>query len=819
MTPSRKPLLRKILLILLRTILPLSLWASQRMPERELISFDDGWFFAFGHAADPAKDFGCGTEYFNYLTKAASMHNEGPYADKFDASAWQPVTLPHDWAVSLPFAPEASHSHGYKKVGWKYPATSVGWYRKTFRVSLDDEGRHFTLRFDGIFRNAQVWLNGFLLGQQASGYLPHVYDISDLLRYDGTDNVVAVRADASLEEGWFYEGAGIYRHAWLEVSDPLHVETFGTFAHATFNAGRTRAALTVETTVRNSGSDTARCQVRQHLIDASGREVASELGEKAFSSILPQASSTFKQTLEVERPNLWSCDTPYLYTIRTEVVRNGQVVDAYTTPFGFRTVEFTADSGLLLNGERVELRGVNMHQDHAGVGAAIPDSLQAWRLRKLKELGVNAYRCSHNPPNPVVLDLCDRMGLLVIAENRVMGTNEAQLGQLRQMIVRDRNHPCVVLWSIGNEEWALENTETGRRVAQTMAAFANRIDPTRLTTAANAGGNRMLEAFQVVGYNYLAQNPIDQYRKDFPQRTALGSEETTGCGTRGIYFDDRAAGRMKALNRGTEPGVENVIERGWTFYATRPWLAGLFYWTGFDYRGEPNPLSYPATGSSFGVLDYCGFPKDEAFYLKAMWTEKPVLHIFPHWNLAGHEGDTLQVWAYTNCDEVELFLNNRSQGRQRLAPYSHLSWPVAYQPGKLRAVGYKNGRKVAEEKVETTDAPAAFHLTCERASLSANAADVAVVTLSASDRKGRHVPDACNEATLTLTGPAQFVGWGNGDSAFRQSELPATPDSRTLTIGLFNGYAQILIRRTADSGDITLRAEGETLKPSTIIFK
>lgn len=785
---------------------------------RESRSLDAGWRFALGNAASPERDYGRGTEYFNYLTKAASMHNEGPYSQKFDASGWQAVDLPHDWAVDLPFAPEASHSHGYKTIGYKYPETSVGWYRKTFALSPADAGKHYALRFDGIFRDATVWVNGFLVGQEASGYLPHVYDVTDLLRYDGSDNLVCVRADATFEEGWFYEGAGIYRHVWLDVSHPLHIAPFGTFVHADLQPPYAEARLTVEATVENHTDKECAYTLRHSLIDADGNVLPLQAGGQATDTLLPQASSVMRGSFKVERPHLWSTDAPYLYTVRTEVVSNGLVTDCYDTPFGFRHVVFDPDRGLLLNDSPIKIKGLNMHQDHAGVGAAIPDSLQAWRLRQLKKLGANAYRCSHNPPTPEVLDLCDRMGFLVIDENRLMGTNEAQLGQLRRLIRRDRNHPSVILWSIGNEEWALEGTEAGYRVAETMAQVANRLDPSRLTTGANAGGNRMLNAFEVVGYNYLAQNPIDRYRLEHPRRTALGSEETSGCGTRGVYFDDRSRGRMQALNRGLEPGVPNVIERGWKFYAERPWLAGLFYWTGFDYRGEPNPLSFPATGSSFGILDYCGFPKDEAYYLQAQWTDETVLHLFPHWNLEGHEGDTVQVWAYTNCDEVELFVNGRSQGRQKLQPYSHLAWPVVYRPGKLRAVGYRNGRRAIEKKIETTGKPQKLLVEADRTALLPGNRDVAVLTLRATDGKGRHVPDAGCEIEIQAEGPARIIGTGNGDSAFNSPERPANPEDRHFKLRLFNGYAQVLIQRTQAGGDIRVKASATGLESAEVLL-
>ena len=339
------------------------------------------------------------------------------------------------------------------------------------------------------------------------------------------------------------------------------------------------------------------------------------------------------------------------------------MTDVYKTTTGIRDIAFDAECGFLLNGEQVKLKGVNMHQDHAGVGAAIPDALQAWRIKQLKKMGCNAYRASHNPMTPALLDICDREGILVIDENRLMGINEEHLRLLERMIKRDRNHPSIILWSDGNEEWGLENNIQGTRLAEAMREYTRLYDPTRHSTVANAGGTELIKGLDVVGFNYIVQNDVDNRKKANPSWKIVGTEETSGCGTRGWYFNlPEYPGRMVSLNRTMEQNYENIIERGWKFYSERQWGAGLFYWTGFDYRGEPNPLSYPAHDSEFGIFDYCGFPKDEAFYLKSWWTDEPTLHIFPHWNLQGHEGEEVEIWAYSNCDEtseVEGYLSAR----------------------------------------------------------------------------------------------------------------------------------------------------------------
>ena len=789
---------------------------------RERILLDDGWQFAFGNASSPEKDFGCGTEYFNYLTKAASIHNEGPYSPKFNPEKWgvdwKMVNLPHDWVVDLPYVKEASHSHGYKAVGYKFPENSVGWYRKTITVPQEDLGKHLYLQFDGIFRDARIWINGFYLGHEPSGYATQVYDITEYLNY-GEDNLICVRADATLEEGWFYEGAGIYRHVWLNKTAPLHVAPFGTFVHSTLAAPFDKAKLTIETTVENSGLQTEDYRLCHILRDADGKEVAR--CETAGKPVLPKDRQLTVGEIALDKPHLWSVDTPYLYTLLTEVYQHGKLVDAYTTTTGIRDIRFDADKGFLLNGQPLKLKGVNMHQDHPGVGAGIPDALQVYRLKELKKFGCNACRSSHNPMTPEMLDACDSLGILVIEENRLTGVNEEHTRLLKRMIDRDRNHPCIILWSVGNEEWGIEWKESGTRIAATMREYCHRFDPTRLMTVASSSGPAILIPADVAGYNYILQNPVEQHRKDYPGRRALGSEETTGCGTRGIYFDAHDKGHMVAHNRKPNgpDSLLNCIERGWKFYDERPYLAGLFYWTGFDYRGEPNPMKFPATGSQFGILDYCGFPKDEAWYLKSWWTNEPVLHILPHWNLQGHEGDSIDIWVYSNCDEVELTVNGKKLERKPMPRNGHLSWKAVYQPGAVKAVGYKNGKKILARTVETTGVPARISLTADRSVIQADNRDVAVCNIELQDKKKRFVPTACNDLTITVSGPVRILGVGNGDPAYQATERPADTDARTYQVKAFNGLAQVLLQSTGEAGEATLTVVSENLPETSCVLK
>ena len=807
----------KTRLLLLIAFLMLTFVGKAQTCAREKIRLDEGWKFAFGHASDPQKDFGGGTEYFNYLTKANSIHNEGPYSPKFDDKDWQEVRVPHDWVTTLPYASEASHSHGYKTVGYKYPETSVGWYRKTIRIEELKDGRieelpyRYYLQFDGIFRNAQVWFNGFWMGVEPSGYATQVYDVTEYVNYGG-ENLICVRADATFEEGWFYEGAGIYRDAWLVKMAAVSVAPFGTFVYADLKQPYASVVVHVETEVNNHSLESQTCEVSQRILDADGNEVA-KCSDTSIS-LQPKETLGCNQQMTLENPHLWGTNDPYLYKVETTVKVAGKVTDVYETTIGIRDIAFDADKGFLLNGKPLKLKGVNLHQDHAGVGAAMPEALMEWRIKQLKKIGCNAYRSSHNPMTPALLDICDREGILVIDENRLAGINTEHQRLLEKMIKRDRNHPSIILWSDGNEEWGMENTIQGTRIAAAMREYTRLLDPTRPSTIANAGGSEMIKGLDVVGFNYILQNDVDNRKKANPSWRIVGTEETTGCGTRGVYFDTpERPGHMRSMNLSPDTdGTENRIERGWKFYAERPWGAGLFYWTGFDYRGEPNPLKYPATDSEFGILDYCGFPKDEAYYLKSWWTDEPTLHIFPHWNLQGHEGEEIEVWAYSNCDEVELTVNGKKLGRQTMPRNGHLKWKAVYQPGKVVAIGYKNGKRILTETVETTRPASKIVLKADRQTIKADGRDVSVITVEVQDNKGRIVPDACPMLTFRLEGEGRIIGVGNGDPAYLGEDHPKEKDCHEFGIPAFNGLAQMIIQSSQIPSALTLSCTADGLK-------
>ena len=758
---------------------------------REHLLMDFGWRFAFGNDIDAKKDFNFGTGYFSYFAKAG--YGDGPASPKFDDRAWRLLNLPHDWAVEMPFDQKAGYSHGYKTVGRDFPETSIGWYRKSFFIPQSDLGKRISIQFDGVFCKAKVFLNGFYLGQEHSGYLPFQYDITDYLNYNG-DNVVVVRVDATMEEGWYYEGAGIYRHVWLNVTAPLHVATYGTFVTSILKDHA--ADITARATIANDGRKDRSFDIHQTIIDANGNTVAFKQvknlnlkvgGRKEYYCVIP-----------VQKPKLWDVDSPYLYKLITTVTSGDSIMDRYETPFGIRTVHFDPNKGFFLNGKHLIIKGTNNHQDAAGVGVAVPDAMQVFRIKRLKEMGDNAIRCSHNPPSPEFLDACDRLGMLVIDENREVGTNPEQLDQLKQMIVRDRNHPSVFLWSLGNEEWAIEGNIKGARVTATMQAYAERLDSSRAFTAAVSGGwdNGTGMVTQVMGYNYIVQGNIDEHHAKFPWQSGIGTEESNTIGTRGIYVTNDSTAHMAPTNR----MPENVgTESGWKFYAARPFLAGLCYWTGFDYRGEPTPYGWPQVTSQYGIVDLCGFPKDIFYYLKSWWRKEPVLHIFPDWNRKGQEGKPIDVIAYSNCNEVELFLNHKSLGRKIMPENSHLEWTVNYEPGTLLARGFKNGKEIIADSIETTGVPAAIQLIPDRSTIKADGEDVSVITVQVNDAKGRLVPNAGNEIRFQLTGPGKIIGVGNGDPSSHEKERFVESDSQ-LVIGNLKAK---LVQAKANSPEVS----------------
>jgi beta-galactosidase len=756
--------MKKLLLIsaiLFSTLL--SLQASEHTRERLLMDFN--WKFAYGHPYDAAQDYNHGTSYFSYYAKAG--YGDGPAAANFDDRAWRVLDLPHDFAVEQPFDAAGSHSHGYKAIGRNFPGVSVGWYRKSFVIPQQDLGRRITVTFDGAHRDSRVWVNGHFLGNEASGYNSFTYDITEYLNYGG-QNVLAVRVDVTYEEGWYYEGAGIYRHVWLNKTSPLHVALYGTFVYSEVVGDK--AIVSIETEIQNDALAPTAFTVQHHLLDANGKVVAESMVEEGWAGILGKTKA--KQQIELKQPRLWSLDDPYLYKVKTTVSNTQGITDVYYTTTGIRTIKWDSQKGFILNGEAVKLKGTNNHQDHAGVGTAMPDELQYFRLLKLKEMGSNAYRTSHNPPTPELLEACDRLGILVINENRLMATAPFQLDYLERLIKRDRNHPSIILWSLGNEEWAIEGGVVGERIIQHMQALAKQLDPTRPKNAASSGGwgNGVSKHIEVMGFNYLGNGDHDAYHAKFPDKPTVGTEEGSTNTTRGVYFDDPVKQHIAAYDRDTPNGHFKSIEHTWKFYDSREWLAGMFIWTGFDYRGEPTPYAWPSIHSYFGMYDVCGFPKDIIGYLKSWWGNEPVLHLFPHWNWEGKEGEPIKVVAYSNCDEVELFVNKKSAGRKKMERNGHIEWTVPYKAGSIKAVGYTNGKKQLEQTHETTGEPVQLVLEPHKTTVNADGEDLAIFTVSAIDGKGRFVPTADNHVSFDIEGPGKIIGVGNGDNTCLEAD-------------------------------------------------
>ncbi len=751
-------LLRTILCCLILFSIPVF---AQNKSVRELTLIDKDWRFSFGHLYDTKKDFGHAEGYFSYLTKTG--FGDGPAAKDFDDRAWRKLDLPHDWAVEQPFSESASFSHGFKAAGKNFPEKSIGWYRKKIAIPNGDLGKIISLKFDGVFRNSKVFFNGFYLGTQESGYNGFEYDITAYVNYGG-ENTIVVRVDASMEEGWFYEGAGIYRHVYLQKTNPLHVAQNGTYI--TSEIANDNASITAEIKLENKGHFKGNVEVSQTILDASGKQVAAVSENVAAPEFYK--TSVYTSKLNVKNPLLWDIDSPNLYELVTEIKSEGKVIDSYKTSFGIRTIKMDPENGFFLNGKHIKLKGTNNHQDHAGIGTALPDEIQYYRIAKLKEMGSNAYRCSHHPPTPELLEACDKLGMLVIDETRLMGINDYHLNDLQRMIERDRNHPSIFCWSVGNEEWQIEGGTIGERIANTMQDFSKSIDPTRPVTVGISSGFRsgISNVVEIMGYNYLGNGDIDAHRNQFKQQPGMGTEEGSTFATRGIYFSDDAKHYQSAYDKKPRPTFYS-IEEGWKFYAERPYLAGMFVWTGFDYRGEPTPYGWPSVTSYFGMMDVCGFPKDNVFYLKSWWGKEPVLHLLPHWNWNGMEGKEMDVWAYSNCDEVELFLNKKSLGKKKMEQNGHLEWKVNYVPGTLEAVGYKNGKKVLTDVQKTTGKPENIKLSLDKENVLK--AKVSVVTVETTDKNGLHVPTANDEIAFSIKG-GKILGVGNGDPTSLESD-------------------------------------------------
>jgi beta-galactosidase len=763
---------------------------------RERLLLDAGWRFHLGDISMPVIK-GHGPTY----TNAKAGKAWGAAAPDFDDSGWRVLSLPHDWVLEGPFDKEANISQGYHPRG-------IAWYRRHFRLDESDRGKHLELQFDGIATHATVWVNGLLVHRNFCGYTPFQIDISPIADFGDHLNTIAVRVDADAQEGWWYEGGGIYRHTWLVKRSPVHFQTYGIYA-ATARNSQGRWSVPVEATLDNIETASTPVSVTAELLDDAGKAISSARTEATVPSL---GSEVAKLVLEVPgQPRLWSPDSPALYSVRVTISRDGRSLDEASVTCGFRTLRFDPNLGFFLNDQPLKIRGTCNHQDHAGVGVAVPAALWDFRVRRLKELGSNAYRCAHHPPAPEFLEACDRLGMMVMDENRNFNYTPEYLEQLRAMLRRDRNHPSVILWSVFNEE-PMQGTEQGREMVRRMVAEVRRWDTTRPVTAAMNGGMNgnegVFEAVDVMGFNYC-DHSYDSFHARHPRLPLLSSEDTSSFMTRGEFETDPARNVISSYDD-EHASWGHSHRKAWQLIAERPFLAGGFVWTGFDYRGEPQRLAWPSVSSVFGIMDTSGFPKTAYHIHQSNWVkDRPVLAIEPHWNWPGREGEPVRVVVMTNGESVELFLNGKSLGRKDRPLFDYIQWEVPYAPGKLEAVAFKDGREYARTHVETTGEPAAIKLTPDRNSLAGDGRDAMPITVSVVDEKGRLVPRSENEIIFTVNGPGENIGHGNGN---HNSHEPEHGPRRKV----FHGLAQLIIRSKVGAGPLSVRAESPGLRATEI---
>ncbi len=835
---------------------------------RTEIQLDRDWRFFRGDLAPRTNTEGWGG------AKAGSFFH-GAAAPSLDDSGWRTVHLPHDFVHEGDFvrkgedADEAGRIPDAETIDSRHfgggsLSGSVAWYRKRFSVTEEDAQEScYTLICDGIYRNSTVYLNGHFIGTNESGYIGFAWDVSDYI-YTDRENVLAVRVDATGREGWWYEGGGICRTVRLVRTGRLHVKTDGVYVMATprLSGGRSASAsapvnrpdtadasLLVETTLINHREEMALSWVRSTVFDEKGNNLTGETDEL---DILPWGEGVIRQQISLPDARLWSPERTALYTVRTEVISDSSVVDTVTTRFGVRSVAFDAERGLLLNGQPYRVKGFCVHDDHAGVGIALPGAVHAYRIRRMKELGANAVRCAHNPPDPQFLALCDEMGMLVMDETRKTSVSTEGLSQFRRMILRDRNHPSIFCWSVGNEEVYLQRKPEARRVVRSLRMEAHLLDPARPVTMAlvywdpeaEKGHERevsldellpVVRQLDAAGFNYQPER-WDEFRSRIPDKPLMCTEAHTGAWTRGCYATDIARGRFYRFDEhNAERGIPGVSGdnrfaglKSFRMYMERQDLSGYFLWTAFDYRGEPTPMPWPAVSSQFGVMDSCGFDKDIAWFYRSWWREEPVLHLFPGGGGAARAGETDRIYCFSNLEEVELFAAGESLGRKRMEPFGYLVWEdVICMAGTLSAIGYREGREVLQWREEVCGTPERVELeVLEPAAegdtgvgsatgagrspvagtaLRANGRDCALIGVRIVDGAGRLVENADPQIRFAVSGAGELLGTGNGDPGSHESDV--LPVRRA-----FGGRCQLIVRAATEPGELVIRAESEGLR-------
>lgn len=739
----------------------------------------------------------------NYIEPETKSHTEsymaskaggamGPASPTFDKSSWETVNLPHDWAVYNKFEEKWGPSQGYKKRG-------KAWYTKRFRLDESDKDKQILIEFEGISSYATVYLNGSVIGRNFCGYNSFTVDATDMALFGNQINDLTVFVDATAVEGWWYEGAGIYRHVNLYKKNKLHIAHWGVFIHPEKKSVDIWDAVT-DTTIENSSYTEREFTLKSYILDKQNNTVGKD---ETTCTVKGGDSVNLSQNILTYSPYLWDIDEPNLYTMVSELYEGDTLIDKQENTFGFRTISIDKDKGFFLNGRRVNLYGTCNHQDHAGVGVAVPDSVNEYRIKLLKEMGSNAYRCAHGNPNPEILDYCDKYGLLVMDENRNFNTSPDGIKQIQDMVMRDRNHPSVIMYSLFNEE-PLQGEPTGRNLAEKLKCEVKKLDDTRFLLGAmnfgltSEGGS--FDVLDMTGFNYNTY-AFDDFREKYPNIPMIGSENNSAFQTRGVYKTDHSKNTIDCYDS-EAAAWGNTHRDGFKQIDTRPHIMGLFIWTGFDYRGEPTPFEWPSISTQFGIMDTCGFKKD-AFYLnKAFFTKEPMIHILPHWNFT--EGEIVKVMAHTNCTEAELFLNGKSLGKKDVDKYDMTSWEVPFESGTLKMIGYIDGKEVCRESITTADEPCKIIVTPHRSFVYADCDDSAIFNISVVDKNGTPVPTADNLIKFTPSG-CEIIGVGNGDPNSHEEDKS---DKRRL----FNGLCQVIVKQTDGSKSVSITAASENLE-------
>lgn len=810
--------------------------SSLSSESRERLSFNDGWLFSLADDSLAARP-------------------------EFVDSGWIKLNLPHDWAIEGDFSQDNPSGTG----GGALPG-GVGWYRKTFVAENKDKGKHFRIEFDGVYMNSEVFINGTCLGKRPYGYISFSYDLTPYLKW-GEKNVIAVRVDnAEQPNSRWYSGCGIYRNVWLLKTGDVRVAEWGTYV-TTENVDGQGASLNLVTTLENIGKENADVTIRSVLKDAEGKEVAQV---ESPANVVAEKSAEIAQELQVASPQLWDVEHPYLYSLVTEVMKGGQCVDRYVTPVGIRTFSFDATKGFVLNGKPTKINGVCMHHDLGCLGAAVNVRAMERQLQMLKEMGCNGIRCSHNPPAPEWLDLCDRMGFIVMDEAFDMWRkkktaydyslyfNEWHERDLHDFILRDRNHPSVFMWSIGNEvleQWSDAQADTlsleeanlilnfghsadmlakegevsvNSLLTKKLADFVKALDPTRPVTAGCNEPNPANHLFRsgaldIIGYNYHNVN-IPDVPRNFPGKPFIITESNSALMTRGYYrmpsdemfiwperwdkpFYDATFACSSYDNCHAPWG--NTHEENLLLTKKNDFISGQYVWTGFDYIGEPTPYGWPARSSYFGIIDLAGFPKDVYYLYQSEWSNKQVLHLFPHWNWTA--GQDVDMWCYYNqADEVELFVNGKSQGvKAKDENHLHVVWRVKYEPGSVKVVARKDGKVVGEKEIRTAGEPKKIRLTPDRNTLNADGKDLSFVTVEIVDAEGNLCPLADNLVHFEVEGNLFIAGVDNGS----QTSMERFKDNKRKA---FNGKCLVVLQNAGKAGAARLKAVAEGLEDAVV---